>query len=193
MAQDVDSGHRGRPAVGVGEGREDADGGRLARAVRAEHAEDRALAHVEVEPAQGVCLAEGLVEADGLDHRVCHLGCSSRSVDQPSGSVLGRQMRGHHPPSPDDPRHQWPAQRAHPCRRAQAPELIGPDGRGVGSVRGTSSHRRRLHGRDDLDALIRGGGNVPTLRGDDLLATVPGLASWQTSSRSTGASCPRRT
>ena len=59
---------------------EDPDRGRLAGAVRAQHAEDRALGHVEVEPAQGVRLAEALVEADGLDHGAGHGRSSAVAV-----------------------------------------------------------------------------------------------------------------
>ena len=57
---------------------ENPDCGRLARTIRAEHAEDRALGHIEVEPAESVGVAEGFVEADGLDHCVRHVMGSSQ-------------------------------------------------------------------------------------------------------------------
>ena len=98
LAQDVDAGHAGRSAVGVGEGREDAHRGRLAGAVRAEHAEDRALADVEVQPAQGVRLAEGLVEADGLDHRVRHVIARSVVSSMIAPLAIGQMTDGSVPP-----------------------------------------------------------------------------------------------
>jgi hypothetical protein len=72
VAQDVDAGHRRAATVRTGEGGEDADGGRLAGAVGTQHPEDLALGDVEVEASEGVRLAEGLVEADGLDHGSGH-------------------------------------------------------------------------------------------------------------------------
>jgi hypothetical protein len=58
VPQHVDSGDGGAPAVGSRQRGEDANGRRLARAVRAEHAEDLALGDVEVEPCEGVRIAK---------------------------------------------------------------------------------------------------------------------------------------
>jgi hypothetical protein len=54
-------------AVGAQQGGQAADGGGLARAVRPEQAEDRALGHVEVYAVQGLYVTEGLDQTFGVD------------------------------------------------------------------------------------------------------------------------------
>jgi hypothetical protein len=103
MAQDIDAGHGRLAGIGTRERRQDAHGGRLAGTVGAEDAEDRPLVDAEVESAEGVRLAEGLVETLGVDHRsggLRHrlLGEGAGSVannrrSRVSGSVIGD---GHH-------------------------------------------------------------------------------------------------
>ena len=61
---------RARARVGLEQGREDADGGGLAGAVRAEDAEDGAGGNGEVDPVEGLGGAEALPEPLGLDHEV---------------------------------------------------------------------------------------------------------------------------
>jgi hypothetical protein len=67
VANDVMAKHSRRPSVGLHQGREDADGGRLAGAVRAEHAVDGAGGYGELESIDGAGLAVGLHESRHLD------------------------------------------------------------------------------------------------------------------------------
>jgi hypothetical protein len=57
----------GRAAVGGEQRREDPDGGRLARAVRTQQAEDGSGLDVEVDSAEGVDIAVALAQSFGLD------------------------------------------------------------------------------------------------------------------------------
>jgi len=68
LADHVVAGDEGGAAVGPGERGEHADGGGLARAVRAEQGADTALGHRQVHPAQRLDLAEGFPQACCLDH-----------------------------------------------------------------------------------------------------------------------------
>jgi hypothetical protein len=63
VGHDVETVDERRARGGLGEGGEDADGRRLARAVVAEEAEDAAGGHLEVEVAERPELAEALAEA----------------------------------------------------------------------------------------------------------------------------------
>ena len=63
----VDAGAAG---IRLHEGREDAHERRLAGAVAAEQGEDAAASHGEVDPAQRVQVAEGLLDARDADRRV---------------------------------------------------------------------------------------------------------------------------
>jgi hypothetical protein len=62
-AHDVEPGHADRAGVGPQERREDADAGRLARAVGAEEAEHRAGARAEVDAVERPDVAERLDQA----------------------------------------------------------------------------------------------------------------------------------
>ena len=62
LGDHVVAGHPGRAAVGAGHGGEHADGGGLAGAVGAEHAEDAARRDLEVDAGDGHVLAVALAE-----------------------------------------------------------------------------------------------------------------------------------
>jgi hypothetical protein len=70
-ARHVVAGHAGRACVGGEERGEDADGGRLPRAVRAEQREHLAPAHAQVQAVQDAGVAERLRQPLDLDC-VCH-------------------------------------------------------------------------------------------------------------------------
>jgi hypothetical protein len=74
LLDDVVAEHAGRAGVGPDQRREDADGGGLACAVRAQHAVDRSRPDGEVDPVDRARLAERLGEARGFD-RESVLGC----------------------------------------------------------------------------------------------------------------------
>ena len=57
----------GLAAVGLQQGRQHADGGGLARAVRPEQAQHGALGDIEVDAVQSPYVAEGLHQAFGVD------------------------------------------------------------------------------------------------------------------------------
>jgi hypothetical protein len=61
----IDSGDGGATGVEAGEGREDADSGALARAVRAEQAVDGARLHREGEAVERLGCAEALAKVGG--------------------------------------------------------------------------------------------------------------------------------
>jgi hypothetical protein len=77
LAHHVEAGDTGRARVGLRQRGEDAHGRRLARAVRAEHAEDRTGCRGEVDAGERLGVAEALGEADGLD------GCGGHEVATP--------------------------------------------------------------------------------------------------------------
>ena len=67
VARDVDAEHLGVTAGRVRARREDADGRGLAGTVRAEQTEDRSRRDLEVDAAEGLDVAEALLEPDGAD------------------------------------------------------------------------------------------------------------------------------
>ena len=67
---DVEPADPGGADVGLEQRREDADGGGLTGAVRAEDTEDGAGGNGEVDPVEGLGGAEALPEPLGLDHEV---------------------------------------------------------------------------------------------------------------------------
>ena len=69
-SHDVVTGDRRAPGVGPGQGRENADGGRLARPVGTEEGEHRAALDAQVEAVEDHRRAVGLAEADSLEDRV---------------------------------------------------------------------------------------------------------------------------
>ena len=80
-----DTEHRGATAAGAHEAEQHADRRRLAGAVRSEEAEDAALGHGEIEPADRDLAAVDLAEAFGLDD--CpHLGA------HPTGGIPSTRM-----------------------------------------------------------------------------------------------------
>jgi hypothetical protein len=75
VADDVEAGDPGRAGVRLDQGREDADGRRLAGAVGPEEPEDGSGLDREVDPLQRLDLPERLLEAVGTDdHVVGHGG-----------------------------------------------------------------------------------------------------------------------
>ena len=80
----VEAADAGVAGVGDEQGGQDADGGRLAGAVGAEHTEDGAASDGEVDALQRLRLAEVLDEALGLDHQVlCHGSSLQGRADSP--------------------------------------------------------------------------------------------------------------
>jgi hypothetical protein len=82
LFQHVDARHHSSSAVGPQQGGQAADGGRLARAVRPEQAEDRALGHVEIDTVQGPYVTEGLDQTFGINgawHMSLHVFGESRT------------------------------------------------------------------------------------------------------------------
>ena len=67
VLEHVDARDDGAPAVGLQQGGQDADGGRLAGAVRPEQAEHGAFGHVEVDAVQRPYVTEGLDQTFGID------------------------------------------------------------------------------------------------------------------------------
>ncbi|CAM5496599.1 hypothetical protein SALBM311S_03384 [Streptomyces alboniger] len=67
LLEHVEAGDDGLSAVGAQQGRQTADRGRLARAVRSEQAEDRALGDIEVDAVQSLYVTEGLDQTFGID------------------------------------------------------------------------------------------------------------------------------
>ena len=68
LGRDIVTEHPGHPAVGLEHSRENPNGGGLARPVRAEQPEDRALFHAEADSVEGPhSMAEGLVQVLQLD------------------------------------------------------------------------------------------------------------------------------
>ncbi len=74
LAGDVEAEHLGPPAVAVDDGREDADGGGLPRAVGAEEAEHGAGRDLEVDAGERHDVAEALGEALDADRRGLDVG-----------------------------------------------------------------------------------------------------------------------
>jgi hypothetical protein len=70
LGGDVVPADQGGAEVGLEQRREDADGGGLTRAVRAEDTEDGAGGNGEIDPVEGLGGAEALPEPLGLDHEV---------------------------------------------------------------------------------------------------------------------------
>jgi hypothetical protein len=67
VLDDVVTGDAGPAGVGAQQGGQDPDGGRLAGAVRSEHAQDGALTRGEADPVKGLGGAEALGQSLGLD------------------------------------------------------------------------------------------------------------------------------
>ena len=72
LVNDVATEHFGASGVGAQDRREHAHGRRLARAVRPEEAEDRALVDLQVHAVEGGHVAETLLEALHQDRRCAH-------------------------------------------------------------------------------------------------------------------------
>ena len=77
VGDDVVTGDRGAAPVGAQKGGDDPHGGRLARAVRAEQSEDGPALDREIDPLQGLDLAERLREALGDDDWLAQRGLLS--------------------------------------------------------------------------------------------------------------------
>src|SRR5262249_26886486 len=105
LADDVATEHAGAAAVGAQQSGEDADGRRLACAVRAEDTVDAAAGDREGHPVDGAGSAEGLDQIVGLDGQVAdNAGCCcdhavsldwaiwTSQMDRPDG-----QWRPHRP------------------------------------------------------------------------------------------------
>ena len=84
LAREKPARQGGAATVGMRERGEDAHGGRLSGPVRTEDAQDRALLGIEAEAVERVRLAEGFVEADGLDHGVRHRCVARLKVHEPA-------------------------------------------------------------------------------------------------------------
>ena len=86
----VETGHAGRPGIGLRQGSEDLDGGGLAGPVGAEQPEDRALLNREAEPVESAdFLGVGLDEIAGLDGQ----GSCGRGAGQARVLRLGTHGR----------------------------------------------------------------------------------------------------
>jgi hypothetical protein len=81
VADDVEARDQHGPGVGLEQRREDADRGRLARAVGAEEPEDGARRDVEVDAIEGPDVAEGLHEPGHADRRLARVHPVHRSHD----------------------------------------------------------------------------------------------------------------
>ena len=93
VADDVVARDARGAAVGAQERGEDADGGRLAGAVRAQHAEHRAACRGEVDAVERDRRAEALGEPGGLDGEVVRSGHAGR-VGGGARSALARRSHG---------------------------------------------------------------------------------------------------
>ena len=72
LLHDVVTQHLCVPTVGLQDGRQDADGGGLAGAVRSQQPEDRSLRHLEVDATQGFELAVVLGQPFDADRDIAH-------------------------------------------------------------------------------------------------------------------------
>ena len=100
VLDDVDPADQGGALLRAEQGREDADGGGLAGAVRAEHAENASFGYFEIDAGERLGLAESLGEAVGLDCQ-CHgslLECLIRDCQEaavrPLSPAVGDCQRG---------------------------------------------------------------------------------------------------
>lgn len=105
VLEDVDARDDRRATVGAQQGRQTADGRRLARAVRPEQAQDRALGNIEVDAVQSPYVTEGLHQAFGIDgawHMNLHVfgetseSLGFRTVRSAPYSALCRIYETHH-------------------------------------------------------------------------------------------------